>query len=186
MVQINDDYYEDLDIRRMGELLDALARGETPKTGSQIGRKGSQALSGPTSLLDAEVEVAPKKKKTSAKAKSMGRPMQNRLSLARGETGEDAPRKRTKAERCCRTRIASSPISMAGRAGGCGAASRKRGDWDDTKALVAARPREDHRRGQDLRIARPRRCRLSDRPQMVLHAEGVAGRAAELSGHQCR
>ena len=51
MVQINDDYYEDLDYDRMCDLIDALKRGETPKAGSQIGRPGSQALGGPTSLL---------------------------------------------------------------------------------------------------------------------------------------
>ena len=71
MVQINDDYFEDLDIRRIGELIDTLARGETPKIGSQIGRKGSQALSGPTSLLGSQAaEPAPKKRP--AKAKSNG------------------------------------------------------------------------------------------------------------------
>ena len=35
MVQINDDNYEDLTPERMDAVLDALARGETPKTGTQ-------------------------------------------------------------------------------------------------------------------------------------------------------
>ena len=71
MVQINDDYYEDLDYQRMGQLLDALAKGEEPKIGSQIGRKGSQALSGPTSLLEPlKVVATPAKKAPAAKAKS--------------------------------------------------------------------------------------------------------------------
>ena len=69
MVQINDDYYEDLDYQRMGELIDTLAKGETPKIGSQIGRKGSQALSGPTTLLEPPKVVVPKQtKSTKAKA----------------------------------------------------------------------------------------------------------------------
>ncbi|HEX7200262.1 MAG TPA: NADH-quinone oxidoreductase subunit NuoE, partial [Dongiaceae bacterium] len=52
MVQINDDYYEDLDAAKMESLLDALARGERPKTGSQIGRQGSAPEGGPTTLLE--------------------------------------------------------------------------------------------------------------------------------------
>ncbi len=72
MVQINDDYYEDLDYQRTGELIDALAKGEAPKIGSQIGRKGSQALSGPTTLLEPPKVVVPKK--TPAKAKAEAAP----------------------------------------------------------------------------------------------------------------
>jgi len=73
MVQINDDYYEDLDYQRMGQLIESLAKGETPKIGSQIGRKGSQALSGPTTLLELPKVVAVPKsapKKAAAKAKA--------------------------------------------------------------------------------------------------------------------
>jgi NADH-quinone oxidoreductase subunit E len=50
MAQINDDYYEDLTPENTLALLDALAAGRTPKTGSQTGRRGSQAAKGPTSL----------------------------------------------------------------------------------------------------------------------------------------
>jgi NADH dehydrogenase (ubiquinone) flavoprotein 2 len=50
MVQINDDYYEDLNAETMGELLDTLSEGMTPKVGSQKGRKGAMPESGPTSL----------------------------------------------------------------------------------------------------------------------------------------
>jgi hypothetical protein len=35
MVQINDDNYEDLTVERLDAVLDALARGESPKTGTQ-------------------------------------------------------------------------------------------------------------------------------------------------------
>ncbi len=41
VVQINDDFYEDLDTARLEKLLDALARGEEPPAGSQIRRQGS-------------------------------------------------------------------------------------------------------------------------------------------------
>ncbi len=52
MVQINDDNYEDLTYERMGEILDALARGETPKPGPQNGRQASCPEGGPTTLLE--------------------------------------------------------------------------------------------------------------------------------------
>ncbi|MEJ7776089.1 MAG: NADH-quinone oxidoreductase subunit NuoE [Sphingomicrobium sp.] len=50
MVQINDDNYEDLTAATMGAILDALARGETPKPGPQIDRQTSCPEGGPTSL----------------------------------------------------------------------------------------------------------------------------------------
>lgn len=50
MVQINDDYYEDLTPESMKELLSILSEDMKPKIGSQKGRKASMALSGPTTL----------------------------------------------------------------------------------------------------------------------------------------
>jgi len=50
MVQINDDYYEDLTPARMSEILVALKEGKPVPVGSQTGRKGSMAQGGPTSL----------------------------------------------------------------------------------------------------------------------------------------
>jgi NADH-quinone oxidoreductase subunit E len=41
VVQINDDYYEDVTPARMGEIIDALKRGEKPACGSQTGRQFS-------------------------------------------------------------------------------------------------------------------------------------------------
>ncbi|MFD1951413.1 complex I 24 kDa subunit family protein [Sphingomonas arantia] len=41
MVQINDDNFEDLTFDSMSAILEALANGETPKPGSQIGRMAS-------------------------------------------------------------------------------------------------------------------------------------------------
>jgi NADH-quinone oxidoreductase subunit E len=51
MVQINDDNYEDLDYDRTTAVLEALARGEQPKTGSTIGRQTSCPEGGPTTLV---------------------------------------------------------------------------------------------------------------------------------------
>ena len=51
MVQINDDNFEDLTADRLNAVLDALARGETPKTGTQEpGRHTVEPLGGPTTL----------------------------------------------------------------------------------------------------------------------------------------
>jgi len=52
MVQINDDYYEDLTPEIMGKIIDELAAGKKPSIGSQTGRRGSCAQNGPTSLLE--------------------------------------------------------------------------------------------------------------------------------------
>ena len=52
MVQINDDNYEDLDYDRTTVVLEALARGETPPAGSQIGRRASCPEGGPTTLRE--------------------------------------------------------------------------------------------------------------------------------------
>ena len=52
MVQINDEYYEDLTPERMIEMLDDLKAGKDLPVGSQTGRKGSMALSGPTTLQE--------------------------------------------------------------------------------------------------------------------------------------
>ena len=44
MVQINDLYYEDLTPERMVEIIDELRAGKEVKSGSQIGRKGSEPV----------------------------------------------------------------------------------------------------------------------------------------------
>jgi NADH-quinone oxidoreductase E subunit len=54
MMQINDDYYEDLDQGSTESILSELRAGRTPKTGSQIGRFGSEPSSGLTSLTEFE------------------------------------------------------------------------------------------------------------------------------------
>ena len=50
MIQINDDFYEDLTPELMSKMLDDLAAGKKLTVGSQTGRKGSCAQNGPTSL----------------------------------------------------------------------------------------------------------------------------------------
>ncbi|WP_414899680.1 complex I 24 kDa subunit family protein [Sphingomonas flavalba] len=56
VVQINDDNYEDLTYESTLAVLDALARGETPKTLSQIGRQTSCPEGGPTTLAQMATE----------------------------------------------------------------------------------------------------------------------------------
>lgn len=50
MMQVNDDYYEDLSPESTRAVLDALKRGETPKAGPQNGRQFSAPEGGPTTL----------------------------------------------------------------------------------------------------------------------------------------
>jgi NADH-quinone oxidoreductase subunit E len=50
ILQVDDDFYEDLDGPRTEELLEALKRGERPKPGSVIGRATSAPEGGPNTL----------------------------------------------------------------------------------------------------------------------------------------
>jgi len=52
MVQINDDNFEDLTFESMTAILEALAKGETPKPGPQVERQTSAPATGPTTLKD--------------------------------------------------------------------------------------------------------------------------------------
>ena len=52
MLQVDADYYEDLDYDRTVTLLEALKRGERPPIGSTIGRQTSAPEGGPTTLLE--------------------------------------------------------------------------------------------------------------------------------------
>ncbi len=51
ILQVDDDYYEDLDEARTGELLEALLRGERPKPGPTVDRLNSAPQGGRTTLL---------------------------------------------------------------------------------------------------------------------------------------
>ena len=50
MMQINDDYYEDLDPASTEKVLNALKAGEMPKPGPQVDRQTSAPVGGPTTL----------------------------------------------------------------------------------------------------------------------------------------
>ena len=53
ILQVNDDFYEDLDGSATEALLDALRDGKAPSPGSVIGRQGSEPVTGRTTLLEA-------------------------------------------------------------------------------------------------------------------------------------
>jgi NADH-quinone oxidoreductase subunit E len=52
VLQVDDDYYEDLDYDRTVALIEALRRGERPPIGSAIGRQTSAPAGGPLTLID--------------------------------------------------------------------------------------------------------------------------------------
>ncbi len=52
MLQINDDFFEDLSPERMREIFSMLRRGEKPSAGPQTGRQSSSPETGLTTLLD--------------------------------------------------------------------------------------------------------------------------------------
>jgi NADH-quinone oxidoreductase E subunit len=52
ILQVNDDFYEDLDGQATEALLDALRAGNPPPPGSMIGRHGSEPVSGRTTLTE--------------------------------------------------------------------------------------------------------------------------------------
>ncbi len=55
MMLIDQDPYEDLTGEKTAEIIEALRRGEAPKTGSQSGRHSSEPAGGPTTLTKEEV-----------------------------------------------------------------------------------------------------------------------------------
>lgn len=64
MVQINDDYYEDLNAESMSEIIDELAKGNKPKLGSQIGRQASAPVGWNTVAVPTKPKAkAPPKKR---------------------------------------------------------------------------------------------------------------------------
>ena len=58
ILQVNDDFYEDMDAARTTALLESLARGEVPKPGSTIGRVNSAPAGGPTTLTTLDLQKA--------------------------------------------------------------------------------------------------------------------------------
>jgi len=60
ILQVNDDFYEDLDYQSTADLIEQLQGGNQPEKGSVINRQGSEAETGTTTLQSV--------KKASAKA----------------------------------------------------------------------------------------------------------------------
>ena len=58
MVQIGDDYYEDLTPETFNNILDQFAAGKTPKPGPQIDRHLSEPFGGATTLTDKSIYAA--------------------------------------------------------------------------------------------------------------------------------
>ena len=56
IIQVNDDFFEDLDADSTKQLLDALRSGEPPKPGSMTGRQTSAPEGGPTTLTTLQFE----------------------------------------------------------------------------------------------------------------------------------
>jgi NADH-quinone oxidoreductase subunit E len=54
ILQVNDDFYEDMDAELTAKLLDLLRRGEPPPPGSMIGRQTSAPAGGPITLTTIE------------------------------------------------------------------------------------------------------------------------------------
>ena len=54
MMEIGDDYFEDLDADSTKRVIEALKRGETPTPGSQTGRRSSEPANGLTTLKDSQ------------------------------------------------------------------------------------------------------------------------------------
>ena len=52
MIQINDDYYEDLDSKKLEKIIDQTLKGETPKAGSYRGRTNSEPEHGRKTLME--------------------------------------------------------------------------------------------------------------------------------------
>jgi NADH-quinone oxidoreductase E subunit len=58
ILQVNDDFYEDLDGPATEALLDALRAGDPPPLGSMIGRHGSEPITGRTTLTEPTRDAA--------------------------------------------------------------------------------------------------------------------------------
>ena len=52
MIQINEDYYEDLDVKHLEQIIDKIAKGDKPKPGSYRGMLNSEPENNRTTLLD--------------------------------------------------------------------------------------------------------------------------------------
>ena len=72
ILQVNDDFYEDLDYQTTGDLLESLEAGAPLPVGSVLGRSGSEAAEGATTLVPIKSKKAAAlaaKKRSSANVK---------------------------------------------------------------------------------------------------------------------
>ncbi len=124
MVQINEDYYEDLTPENFSRLIDDLAAGRPVQKGSQIGRVSSEPVGGLTALTSL-YGADGRSGKASAPPPANDPPTEAARLGNDGAADEARPTstRRRNPERCWKTRIASSPISTASAT----AASRARG-----------------------------------------------------------
>ena len=142
MVQISDDFYEDL-TRPEKKVLDALAP------------------------------------RQDAEARPADRPRRPRRPIGGPTHGNGGVRP------MLRTRTASSPTSTASTTGGWPARARAATGTAPRPILDKGRD-GDHRRDEEVRPARPRRRRIPDRHEVVLHAEGGERPAALPRGQRRR
>ncbi|MBE9605609.1 NAD(P)H-dependent oxidoreductase subunit E [Acetobacteraceae bacterium H6797] len=71
ILQVDDDYYEDLDYDRTVQIIEALKRGERPARGSTIGRLNSAPMGGPIALTEVP-EYVPMAERPPAEAAAEG------------------------------------------------------------------------------------------------------------------
>ena len=183
MAQINYDFYEDLTPENFNTLLDEMAAGKEPKPGPQIDRQFS-APEGATrcstralrSARSNPVRLDRRQREEPGAPPMCGRPRYRKRRSA-------IPPTRGKVMLADKDRIFTNLYGLHdwGLKG-----ARARGAWDGTKAILEKRPRRHHQRNEGVGLARPRRRGIPDRHEMVVHAEGIQGRPAELSGRQCR
>ncbi len=96
VVQIADDYFEDLDAESIARVIEALKRGETPPPGSQTGRQSSAPEGGPqvlTGAVKAPKKKAPPKEVAPAGKKAKAPPEEDAPAgeQAKAPPEEDAP-----------------------------------------------------------------------------------------------
>jgi NADH-quinone oxidoreductase subunit E len=68
ILQVDDDFYEDMDAEKVKQLLEALRRGERPPAGSMIGRQTSAPEGGPTTLTTLQFASVDSKAPVDSKA----------------------------------------------------------------------------------------------------------------------
>ena len=112
ILQVNDDYYEDLDYASTSRLLDSLEAGKQLKAGSLQGRSGSEANTGATSLK----RLRPKRRRASSPAKKASPRAAAKRAVQRVAAKKTASRAAAgKATRATAKKAASRVASTGGR-----------------------------------------------------------------------